>query len=198
MSREDAAARWFVRISGGPDSEIRLLCFPHAGAGAATFNAWRAFLPPEIEVVAARLPGRESRIKEPAFTEFSTLVATLVPLVGTAFDDEKPLLLFGHCVGALIGYGLAVALEAHGRSVGALCVSGNGSLRDLYGRFSRSEDVNRAAIRSFFENGLAHTKDESNPTHKTRDETQLMAAHSVAAEDGSFRGTSDTWRRSSA
>jgi glycosyltransferase involved in cell wall biosynthesis len=71
-------------------------------------------------------------------------------------------------------------------------------LSDLYRRFSRSEDVNRAAIRSFFENGQAHSKDESIPTHKTRDETQLMAAHSVAAEDGSFRGTSETWRRSSA
>ena len=46
---------WRARNAG---HSHRLICFPHAGAGAAAYADWARLLPPEIELVAVQLPGR--------------------------------------------------------------------------------------------------------------------------------------------
>ncbi len=90
----------------------RLFCFPHAGAGASFFAEWAGLLPPEIELLALQLPGRQFRISEKPFTEVEPLVRTLVhalrPYLGgrTAF--------FGHCGGAVLAFELTRALHEAG------------------------------------------------------------------------------------
>lgn len=65
----------YIRIIPRPAAQHRLFCLPHPGAGAAEFAEWGPLLPPEIEVIAIQLPGREDRISEPAFTNSAELVA---------------------------------------------------------------------------------------------------------------------------
>jgi surfactin synthase thioesterase subunit len=127
-----AASRWFppcrAEATAPPvlnADAIRLFCLPHAGAGASVYRDWPLLLAPGIEVVLVQLPGRESRHGEPAHRSASDLVAELSkPLADRAGESFA---LFGHSMGALLGYELAHALSALGKPPRHLFVSGQGA-----------------------------------------------------------------------
>ncbi|RAG85058.1 thioesterase [Streptacidiphilus pinicola] len=96
-----------------PAATRRLVCFPHAGAGAAAYADWAALLPPQIELVAVQLPGRQNRIAEEPFTEVDVLVDVLVHALRPVLD--LPCAFFGHSAGAILAFELARALRARGR-----------------------------------------------------------------------------------
>lgn len=100
-----------------PGSRHRLICFPHAGAGATTYAEWAPALPAEIELVAVQLPGRQNRIAEEPFTEVGPLVSVLThalrPVLSGSFS------FFGHSCGAALAFELAKALRAETSGSGA-------------------------------------------------------------------------------
>ncbi|WP_194917889.1 thioesterase II family protein [Catenulispora rubra] len=106
-----AQARWF-RDQNGRAGGIRLFCLPPAGAGASTFRGWPEMLGPGVQVTAIQLPGREDRIREPAYDRLDGLLDELVPVLAGALDG--PYALFGHSMGALIAYEAARRLVAQG------------------------------------------------------------------------------------
>ncbi|HYZ77785.1 MAG TPA: alpha/beta fold hydrolase [Gaiellaceae bacterium] len=106
MSREP---KWLVRWPRSDDPAVRLICFGHAGAGASAYRAWSEVAPPAIEVCAVRLPGRESRLREPAFDDVHELVPAALPWLAEGL--EPPFALFGHCSGALVAFELARELR---------------------------------------------------------------------------------------
>jgi len=91
---------------------LRLFCFPYAGGGGAMYHTWTAPLP-NIEVCPIQLPGRESRMREPALTRMSLLVDALAiamrPYLSTPFA------FYGHSMGALISFELARRLIRDGQ-----------------------------------------------------------------------------------
>ena len=104
---------WLTTHQPRPESPIRLLCFPHAGSSAAVYGRWPELLPREIEVTAVEYPGRGSRRGERPFVRLSALVAAMVHTAGPALRD-RPFAVFGHCLGALIGFEFARQLHRHG------------------------------------------------------------------------------------
>ncbi|MEV5047421.1 thioesterase domain-containing protein [Streptomyces griseoincarnatus] len=107
-----AESPW-VRRAARPAPALRLICLPHAGAGASAFRTWPDLLPPSIEVLAVQLPGREDRSKEDPPTRLQALVrASAIALRPFCTGDFA---LYGHCAGALLGWELARELgERHG------------------------------------------------------------------------------------
>ncbi|MDU0291027.1 thioesterase II family protein [Saccharothrix longispora] len=105
-------APWVPRDAGGADARVLLLCFAHAGGGTTGFRPWREPLGPEIAVWPVLLPGRESRLREPAHRRMATLVPELVDALAPALD--RPYALFGHSTGAVVAYEAARALVARG------------------------------------------------------------------------------------
>jgi surfactin synthase thioesterase subunit len=93
---------------------MRLFCFSYAGAGAAAYRLWPAALPAEIELVAIQLPGRESRLREQAYSNIGEIIAALEPALAPHVD--LPFALFGHSLGAVVAVELARALERGGMS----------------------------------------------------------------------------------
>nr|XP_057902596.1 S-acyl fatty acid synthase thioesterase, medium chain [Doryrhamphus excisus]XP_057902597.1 S-acyl fatty acid synthase thioesterase, medium chain [Doryrhamphus excisus]XP_057902598.1 S-acyl fatty acid synthase thioesterase, medium chain [Doryrhamphus excisus] len=93
-----------------PDAVARLICFPWAGGGSIHYARWGRILNSAIEVLAVKLPGRESRGKEPFFENMHQIVDevlhVLLPLL-----KEKPFALFGHSFGAYTSYAVADALK---------------------------------------------------------------------------------------
>jgi medium-chain acyl-[acyl-carrier-protein] hydrolase len=89
---------------------VRLLCLHHAGAGASSFRDWSRALPDWIEVVAVQLPGREGRLREPPQHDLRRVALELADNVGELFD--RPIALFGHSMGALLGFELACVLRS--------------------------------------------------------------------------------------
>lgn len=104
---------WIAYHRPRPAPRVRLFCFPYAGGGASIYRGWSAALHPDIEVWPVQLPGREGRIREPAFSRADELVAAL--LGGLAEPLARgPFAFFGHSMGALIAFELARALRLAG------------------------------------------------------------------------------------
>lgn len=81
---------------------IRLYCLPHSGGTAAVFRSWPEALPPDVEVQAAQLPGRETRIAEPPVRRLELLVEPLAAAI--AREAQLPFALFGHSLGGLLAF----------------------------------------------------------------------------------------------
>jgi surfactin synthase thioesterase subunit len=87
----------------------RLICLPFAGGGVAGYRPWLQSLPPDVELVAAQLPGREGRLRETPFDSIWEMADSLLPQLLELAD--LPYALYGHSMGSLVAYELAVALE---------------------------------------------------------------------------------------
>lgn len=112
---------WLHRFHPVANPRRALVCFPHAGAGAALYRDWAEHVGPEVELLSVRLPGRENRFTEACLTD-ATAVA--LPLRDALLRLNRPLVLFGHSLGAALAYATARALIAAGRPPERLVVSG--------------------------------------------------------------------------
>jgi surfactin synthase thioesterase subunit len=107
---------------------IRLLCFPPAGAPAGIFAPLCAQLRSDaVELTPMELPGRGARAAEPAIASMPALIDRLLPSALSLGD--RPLAVFGHSLGAKVGFELARALAAHGRPPVHLFVAASPSHR---------------------------------------------------------------------
>jgi medium-chain acyl-[acyl-carrier-protein] hydrolase len=57
---------WFP-FGPHPEASIRLLCLPHAGAGASVYRTWGKGLLPDVTVCPIQPPGRERRCGQEPF-----------------------------------------------------------------------------------------------------------------------------------
>jgi medium-chain acyl-[acyl-carrier-protein] hydrolase len=114
---------WLVPTRPNPSAALRLFCFPYAGGGASVYAPWSKALPATVEVVSVQLPGREGRFHEPPLTNLPEVMDGVARAIGDNLD--KPYMLFGHSLGALIAFELARRFVAHARPLPvALVVSG--------------------------------------------------------------------------
>lgn len=103
---------WVKPLRAVPGARARLLCIPYAGGGAWAYRTWPPGLPADVEVLGVQPPGREDRLMEPPIAEMGALVAELAPVVEPLTD--RPWAVFGHSMGALIGFELIRALARRG------------------------------------------------------------------------------------
>ena len=105
---------------------LRMLAFPWCGAGASVYRKLALCLPPHIELLAVQLPGREDRFGESLMVRMEQIVEHTLKDIVSVFD--RPLILFGHSMGALVAWEIAQALRDRiGREPTALIVSGHGA-----------------------------------------------------------------------
>jgi medium-chain acyl-[acyl-carrier-protein] hydrolase len=98
------ANAWVTCPRPNPQARLRLFCFPYAGGAASAYYNWSNDLPREVEVRPIQLPGRENRLREPAYSQLEPLLADLAPAIRPYLD--KPFVFFGHSMGATIGFEL--------------------------------------------------------------------------------------------
>ncbi|MEV0221364.1 alpha/beta fold hydrolase [Streptomyces sp. NPDC050704] len=128
---------WIRRYHPAQDSEIRLLCLPHAGGSASFYLPVSQALPPRIEVLAVQYPGRQDRRLEPCVESIPELADQLLPLILEEWTD-RPLALFGHSMGASLAFELAGLLE---QRAGVVPVMLFASGRRAPSRFRVEDDV---------------------------------------------------------
>ncbi|MFJ1707684.1 thioesterase II family protein [Kitasatospora sp. NPDC088346] len=116
---------WCRCYHPSPSATRRLVCFPHAGGSAVFFHPVSAALAPGIEVLAIQYPGRQDRRLEPGIGD----IGRLADEIARALDPWRgaPLDLFGHSMGALVAFEVALRLERDGHPPANLFVSGRKS-----------------------------------------------------------------------
>lgn len=100
-----------------------LVCFPHAGGSASAHLPLSAELSAAAEVLIMQYPGRQDRLAEPALDDLRQLADHAAHALRPW--RNRPLALFGHSMGALLAYEVALRLERlRGRPLAGLIVSG--------------------------------------------------------------------------
>ena len=104
----------WIRSSSHPlnPDAVNLVCLPHAGGSASFFFPLSRALAPRVAVRAVQYPGRQERYREsnidsvPALADeiFGALAATVT----------GPVALFGHSMGAVLAYEVALRMRRAG------------------------------------------------------------------------------------
>lgn len=117
--------KWFPAYKASEESNIRIVCFPYAGAGATVYMEWFRFLPDNVELFPVAYPMREKRRNEEMPKSLKILGRQIATENKEVFS-EKDIILFGHCEGCAIAYETAAALkEMYNITPRLLVVSGS-------------------------------------------------------------------------
>ncbi|MEV7727463.1 alpha/beta fold hydrolase [Streptomyces sp. NPDC087917] len=117
---------WLRRFGPAPADRPVLVCLPHAGGAASAYLPLSRALAGGLDVLAVQYPGRQDRRREQPFTALTDLAdavaRAVAPLTG------RPYAVFGHSMGAVVGYETVRRLAALGLPLPRrLYVSGRGA-----------------------------------------------------------------------
>ncbi|MEU5950212.1 alpha/beta fold hydrolase [Micromonospora sp. NPDC047465] len=114
---------WVRRFHPAPAGAPRLVCLPHAGGSASFYFPVSRALSPAVEVLAIQYPGRQDRRHEPCVGTIPELARQVFGVLKPWLD--QPLAIFGHSMGATLGFEVARLMEAEtGRPAAHLFPSG--------------------------------------------------------------------------
>ncbi|MFH8987936.1 thioesterase II family protein [Streptomyces sp. NPDC017940] len=122
MTATDGSDLWLRRFHPAPGAPARLVCFPHAGGSATFYHPVSAALKSESDVVALQYPGRQDRRMEPNVDDIGVLADRIAPVVAPLFD--RPVVFFGHSMGAVVAFEVARRLQEQGHAPARLFASG--------------------------------------------------------------------------
>ncbi|RJE85176.1 thioesterase [Paenibacillus sp. 1011MAR3C5] len=111
MNLQRTDSPWLHIPKPNPGARLRLVCFPYAGGSATIYREWPAALSPEIEVVAIQLPGRGNRFMDKPVGDLDAIIKPMLATL-TPYLEDKPFVLFGHSMGAMLAYESAKRLES--------------------------------------------------------------------------------------
>ncbi|MGK3205784.1 thioesterase II family protein [Amycolatopsis sp. MEPSY49] len=120
----ERTSRWIRRFHAADAAAVRLVCLPHAGGSATAYFAFSraaAAAALDADVVAVQYPGRQDRLGERCFDDVGAMADAIADDLGPWFD--RPVALFGHSMGATLGYEVARRLEARGAELLGLFAS---------------------------------------------------------------------------
>lgn len=100
---------WIRRFRPAPDRRVQLVCFPHAGGSASFYFPVSESLAPSVEVLSIQYPGRQDRRTERCIEDIPLMADHIANAL--RFRIAAPLVFFGHSMGAVIAYEVALRLE---------------------------------------------------------------------------------------
>lgn len=114
---------WLRRFDHVRTEPRVLVGCPYGGASASGYRRLSRELAETAPMLAIQYPGRQDRTGE----SFCTTIEELADGVSVALAESAPasVVLFGHCMGALVAYETARRLRDAGVTVDALVVSGS-------------------------------------------------------------------------
>ncbi len=102
---------------------IQLFGIPYAGGGKTSFAGWDKKLTPYVQLVTVELSGRDARTYEPLYETLHDCVEDICRWIRMRMREDS-FAIYGHSMGALLGYEVAHRLHTEGLSPLHLIVSG--------------------------------------------------------------------------
>ncbi|MFD0384904.1 thioesterase II family protein [Streptomyces stramineus] len=115
-------ALWIRRFHPRPDSDVRLVCLPHAGGSASFFFPMSQAMPASVDVLCVQYPGRQDRRLEPLIDNIPDLADQVFAALRPWAD--RPMVLFGHSMGATLAFEVARRFERAGIVLAGIYASG--------------------------------------------------------------------------
>ncbi|MFF2081620.1 thioesterase II family protein [Kitasatospora sp. NPDC058162] len=113
---------WIRRYQPTPGAARRLVCFPHAGGSATFFRPLALALSGAVDVVAVQYPGRQDRRADPLIDSIPRYADTIAEAL--AGWTDLPLHFFGHSMGAILAFEVALRFQREDIAVAHLFASG--------------------------------------------------------------------------
>ncbi|MFG1780706.1 thioesterase II family protein [Micromonospora sp. NPDC049051] len=113
---------WVRRFHPAPGGARRLVCLPHAGGSASFYFPVSRSLSPAVEVLSIQYPGRQDRRHEKCIGDIHQLAREVFTVLRPWLDE--PVAIFGHSMGASVGFELARLIEQDGGRAAHLFASG--------------------------------------------------------------------------
>ncbi|WP_270171312.1 thioesterase II family protein [Paenibacillus sp. SYP-B4298] len=110
MTNLSDSSRWLSCRQKNERALFRLFCFPYAGGTSSVFRNWHKLLPDTVEVWAVQYPGHGTRIGEELYTDVRALASSAAHAIRPYMD--KPVLFYGHSLGAIVAFELALYSKA--------------------------------------------------------------------------------------
>jgi surfactin synthase thioesterase subunit len=142
---QSAKSPWIGAQTQAPQARLKLIAFHHAGGNAGFFQPWVKYFQglDWVEFVAIQLPGRGRRLSEPPLHDLPALLQAVEQGVAPLLD--RPYVLFGFSMGAIMAFELALRRQQQGlRAPSALILAARGVPRTAAltrGAFSREKIV---------------------------------------------------------
>ncbi|MDF3293682.1 thioesterase II family protein [Streptomyces silvisoli] len=104
--------KWVKIFHPASAASVRLVCLPHAGGSASFFFPMAKAFGPAVEVMAVQYPGRQARRHEPGIDNVPEYADQIFAVLRHL--DDRPLALFGHSMGAILAYEVAIRMRQAG------------------------------------------------------------------------------------
>ncbi|MYS65474.1 alpha/beta fold hydrolase [Streptomyces sp. SID5473] len=96
---------WLRQFFPAPEASVRVVLLPHSGGSATFYLPIARALAPVADVYAVQYPGRQDRRDEEPLRDLRTLAGLVAEVLKPGLD--RPLVLFGHSMGATLAFELA-------------------------------------------------------------------------------------------
>ena len=120
--------QYFRYINGGAKLKKAIFYyFPYAGASAMSFKNMHGYFSDDVQTVCVEYSGHGKRIESPYPVSINDIATDAFKTI-TATDNEVPVYLGGHCLGAIVAYEVCLLFKKAGISAPAkLFISGQGA-----------------------------------------------------------------------
>ena len=119
VARRSARLSAYLHRFGRPPAArvaMRLFLFPYAGASATVYRDWPDAFDARYELVALQLPGRGSRLGEPAHVDYRILADEVADAVRDGANGAR-FAFFGHSMGALLAHRVTCEFARRGEAL---------------------------------------------------------------------------------
>lgn len=124
--------KWFSVSKTKANPTLRVICIPYVGGSAAVYRNWDKYSNSNVQFLSLQLPGRGSRYSEQPYTEMNSLINDLSIVMGELLlESNIPYIIYGHSMGALIGFELTRMIARKGYKLPSYVVVSGAAAPDI-------------------------------------------------------------------